>query len=180
MIASGEWLNPTRAVGLLAYGTATTCCGIAWIRAKNSGRDWRLAALLMLIESMLLLDIAFNWRWMLHDLGMTVAQRVHEYDFRRVPQSIVVILLGALLVLGLFAALRFFRGRPGAFLAVVGALLSLVLWCVEAVSLHAVDHVLYHLVGKWMVVCALWILACSMTSVGVLLVSHHAKVLRRA
>jgi hypothetical protein len=122
MTTIGEWLNPTRAVGLIAYGTAVTCCGIAWVRLKNQRRDWGLAALLMLVEGTLLLDIAFNWRWMLHQC-----------------------------------------------LAVSGSLLSVVVWCVEVVSLHAVDHILYHLIGKWMVVSALWILACSMTSIGILL-----------
>jgi len=54
-------------------------------------------------------------------------------------------------------------------------LLSVVVWCVEVVSLHAVDHILYHSIGKWMVVSALWILACFMTSIGILFVSHPAK-----
>jgi hypothetical protein len=164
-----EWLNPTRAIGLIAHGTAVTCCGIAWVREKNQRQDWRLAALLTLIESTLLLDIAFNWRWRLHLFVGDVAQRRHEYELRHEAQSIALVILAALLLLGLFVTQRFFRREPGALLAVSGSLLSVAVWCVEVVSLHAVDHILYHLIGKWMVVSALWILACSMTSVGILL-----------
>lgn len=176
MIASGEWLNPTREVGLLAYGTATICCGIAWIRAKTQGQDWRLAALLTFIESVLLLDIAFDWRWMLHALVGEVARGRHEYDLRRDPQLIALAILAAILLLGVLAAQRLFRGKVGARLAVSGILLSVVVWCVEVVSFHAVDSILYHSIGRWMVVSALWILACLMTSIGMLFVSHHAKL----
>jgi hypothetical protein len=168
MITIGEWLNPTRAVGLLSYGTAATCCGIAWVRNKVQRRDWRVAALLTLIESTLLLDVAFNWRWTLHQFVGDVAQRRHEYAFRHEPQSIALVILATLLLLGLFVAQRSFRREPGARLAVSGSLLAVAVWCVEVVSLHAVDHILYHLIGKWMVVSVLWILACSMTSIGIL------------
>jgi hypothetical protein len=175
VITIGEWLNPTRAAGLLAYGTATVCCGVAWLKAKNRRQDGRLAGLLMLIESVLLLDIAFNWRWMLHQLLMDLAQRAHEYQLRRTPQLIVLVLLAVLLALGLFAVRRFFRGTGGASLAVCGVLLSLGLWCTEVISLHAVDHVLYHPLGKIMSVGLLWILACLMTSAGILLIPRHGK-----
>ena len=100
MITIGEWLNPTRAVGLIAYGTAVICCGIAWVRAKINDRIGA-CALLTLIESTLLLDIAFNWRWMLHQFLMDIAQRAHEYQVRRIPQLIVLIILAGLLLWGL-------------------------------------------------------------------------------
>jgi hypothetical protein len=175
MITIGEWLNPTRAVGLAAYGTAVTCCGIAWVREKNQRQDWRLAALLTLIESTLLLDIVFNWRWMLHQWLMDTAQRAHEYQVRRIPQLIVLMSLAGFLLLGLLRVGRLFRGRGGPSLAASGVLLSLVLWCTEVVSLHQVDHVLYYRLGKIMAVSLLWTLACLMTSIGILSVSHHAE-----
>jgi hypothetical protein len=172
MIAIG--LNTTRAVGLVAYGTAVTCCGIAWVRARNRRQDRQLAGLLMLIEITLLLDIAFNWRWTLHQFLMDVAQRVHEYQVRRVPQLIALMILAGLLLLGLLAVRRISRCRRGTSLAVYGALLSLILWCTEVVSLHQLDHLLYYRLGKIMVVSLLWILACLMTSIGMLSVSRHA------
>ena len=167
MITSQEWLNPTRASGLLAYGTAVTCCGVAWIRRK-SRRASQLAAALTLIETLLLLDIAFNWRWMLHGVIGNFAQRHNEYAARRLPQVIAVSILGATLVLGLMATWRLFRGRFGPLLSVWGVLLSLIVWCTEVVSLHSVDRLLYYSLGNVMAVSIPWILACAMTSIGIL------------
>jgi hypothetical protein len=169
MIASLGSIGLTRAGGLVAYATAATCCGIAWIRTKAGRRTSRLAAVLTLIESALLLDMAFNWRWKLHQALMDFAMRKHEYSQRGLPQLIVVILLGALLLFGWLVAWRSFRGRGTTLLAVSGALLSLVLWCIEVVSLHAVDHVLYYSLDGMMAVTLLWLLSCTMTSVGILL-----------
>jgi hypothetical protein len=176
MITSGDWLNPTRVVGLIAYGSAVACCGIAWIRSKGQRDASRLAPVLMVIDSALLLDITFNWRWMLHALFAGIAQSRHEYEQRRLPQTIVLVILAGLLFLGLFAVLRIFRNRAGALLAVSGVLISLITWCVEVVSLHAVDHILYHQIGNVMVVSVLWILACLMTGMGILVDFQQSRV----
>ncbi len=173
MIPTGEWLNPTRAVGLLAYGTATVCCGIARTRAKSRRQNGRLSVVLMLIEAVLLLDITFNWRWILHQRFVDLAQRTHEYGVRRPPQVILLVVLTVLLLGGMFAVQLYFRGR-GRALAVSGGLLSLFLWCTEVVSLHQVDHVLYHRVGPLMTVGLLWMAACLMTSSGILMASLDA------
>jgi hypothetical protein len=174
MIASEEWLTPTRATGIAAYGVAMTCCGIAWARTRRLRAASQLAALLTAIEGVLVLDMIFNWRWMLHQELMDLAQRWHEYDIRRSPQRIAIIILALLLLLGLISALRILRGRTGALLAVSGVLLSLVLWCTEVVSLHEMDHVLYHLLGPWMVVSLVWVFAGLMTSVGILMDARQA------
>ncbi len=168
MIASAEWLNPTRAVGLLAYGTAFTCCCISLMKTKTRRVTSHLAAVLLGMEGLLLLDIAFNWRWQLHQAMLELAVRKHEYSERRLPQSVVVSLLVVLLLLGLVLCWRSFRHHGNRLLAVSGALLSVIVWCVEVVSLHAVDHVLYSSVRGVMAVTLLWILACGMTSVGIL------------
>ena len=173
MITSGDWLSPTRASGLLAYGTAFVCCAIAWQRIKT-----RLSAVLMGIEAVLLLDIAFNWRWKLHDVVGTIARNQNEYGQRRGPQAIALVILGGLLLAGLFAVLRIFRNRPGSLLAVSGVLVSVISWCVEVVSLHAVDHILYHPLGPCMVISLVWILGCLMTSGGVLIDYRQFKVRR--
>jgi hypothetical protein len=168
MIASEDWLTPTRATGIAAYGVAMTCCGIAWAKSRSLRPVSQLAALLAVIEGVLVLDMIFNWRWILHQLLMDLAQRWNEYDLRRSPQRIAIVVLTVLLVLGVIAAVRVLRGRTGALLAVSGVLLSLVLWCVEVVSLHAVDHLLYHQLGPWMAVSLVWVIAGLATSVGIL------------
>jgi hypothetical protein len=176
MIASGEWLTPTRASGIAAYGVAVTCCGVAWARTRDERIISRIAAWLTAIECILLLDIIFNGRWILHQLFLDFAQRRHEYQLRRLPQVIVLAMLIGILLIGLSYALRFFRERIGMLLAVSGALLSLVIWCIDVVSLHQVDAVLYHPIGKLMAVCIVWIAACTMTSVGILIESRPSNV----
>jgi hypothetical protein len=174
MIASEEWLTPTRATGIVAYGVAMVCCGLAWARTRRLGTNSQLAALLTAIEGALVLDMVFNWRWMIHQQLMDLAQRRNEYEIRRSPQLIAISILAVLLLVGLLAALRMLRGRAGALLAVSGVLLSLVLWCTEVISLHAVDHILYHPLGPWMIVCLVWVSAGLMTSVGILLDARQA------
>jgi hypothetical protein len=174
MMTIAEWLSPTRASGLVAYGAAVACCAFTWIKARGGGRPWQLPAVLTVIEVGLLLDIAFNWRWMLHSLLANLAQSENEYGTRRLPQLIVLILLGGLLFLVLRTAKRSYQNRLGALLAVAGVVLSFALWCIEVVSLHAADHVLYHSLGPFMTISFLWIPACLMTSIGMLLHSRQA------
>jgi hypothetical protein len=174
MIASEEWLTPTRATGIVAYGVAMVCCGLAWARSRRLRTNSQLAALLTAIEGALVLDMVFNWRWMIHQQLMDLAQRWNEYEIRRSPQLIAIAILAVLLLVGLLAALRILRGRVGALLAVSGVLLSLVLWCTEVISLHAMDHVLYHPLGPWMIVSLVWVFAGLMTSVGILLDARQA------
>jgi hypothetical protein len=169
MIASEAWLTATRATGIAAYGVAMICSGIAVAKGRRLRTVSQLAALLTAIEGALVLDMIFNWRWALHQQLMDLAQRWNEYDIRRSPQRIAIVVLAVLLVFGLVLALRVLRGRTGALLAVSGVLLSLVLWCTEVVSLHAVDHVLYHFLGPWMLVSLVWVCAGLATSVGILL-----------
>ena len=176
MIPSGDWLTPTRAVGLGAYGLGLACSAIAWARSRAANGGSRLAAWLTALESLLLVDMAVNGRWRLHDLLAGAAQQRHEYDLRRLPQSILVAVLIGVLFAGLIIALRFCRARIGALLAVSGALLSLVSWCIEVVSLHAVDAVLYRRVGIVMAISFVWIFACLLTSAGILIDSRRAQV----
>jgi hypothetical protein len=174
MIASDEWLTPTRATGIAAYLVPTTCCCIAWARTRHLRNVSRLAALLTAIEAALLLDMVFNLRWWIHQQLMDLAQQRQEYEMRRSPQLIAIVILAVLLLVGVLSALRILRARTGALLAVSGVLLSLALWCTEVVSLHAVDHILYHLLGPWMLVSLVWVLAGLMTSVGILLDARQA------
>ncbi len=87
---------------------------------------------------------------------------------------ILVTFLLAILFVSLYFSLRLFRAKPGALLAVSGALLSLITWCIEVVSLHQIDAVLYHQVWGFMVVSFVWIAGCLMTSVGILFESRRA------
>ncbi len=165
------WRNPTRATGVVAYGVALACCVFSLSRAKGDPARSRLLAFLAVCEGCLLLDMVFNVRWNLHQFLMDEAATLVLYASRRGPQALVLIALVGVFFLGLRVTIQRLRGRGGAILAVSGLLLSLTLWCTEVVSLHAVDHIMYHPVGKLMTVSFLWILACAMTSIGVLIES---------
>jgi hypothetical protein len=174
MIPSGEWLTPTRAIGIAAYAVAASCSAIACARARGLQTVSKLAASLTALEFGLLIDMIVNGRWMLHDMLENIARRRHEYDLRRLPQSILVAILVGALFTGLLFTLRRCRARIGALLAVSGILLSLVSWCIEVVSLHQVDAILYHPVGKLMAISFVWLLACMMTSIGILIDLHQS------
>ncbi len=168
-----EWLrrDPTRTTGVVAYGVALACCIFSWSRAKGDPARSRSLALLTVFEGCLLLDMVLNVRWNLHQFFMDEATTVTLYASRRGPQAVVLIALVGVFLFGLRVTSQRLRGRGGAILAVSGALLSLTLWCTEVVSLHAVNHIMYHTFGKLMTVSFLWILACTMTSIGVLVES---------
>jgi hypothetical protein len=166
-------MNPTRAAGMAAYGVATLCCGIAWVRNRRLPKV-SPAGGLTLLEGALLLDMVFNIRWLLHQFFVDVAQHHNEYAARRAPQVVADTLLVALLCLAAFPALRRFRNSPAALLAVFGGMLSIFTWCAEVISLHQVDTILYHPVERWMAVSFLWIAACLMTSISILIDTHRS------
>ena len=86
MIASEDWLTPTRATGIVAYGVAMACCGVAWARTRRLRTISQLAALLTAIEGALVLDMVFNWRWMIHQELMDLAQHWNDTRFEDRPR----------------------------------------------------------------------------------------------
>jgi hypothetical protein len=165
------WRDPTRAAGVAAYGVALACCVFAWSQAKGDSAKSRLAALLTVCDGLLLLDMVFNVRWILHQFFLDEATAVALYASRRGPQTLVLVALAGVFLFGLRRAAQKLHGRGGAVLAVSGVLFSVTLWCTEVVSLHAVDHILYRSIGNLMTVSFLWIVACMLTSIGVLVES---------
>ncbi len=169
MIVAGPGFTVAGASGLAAYITALACCGVVWVGASTHRFASRLAAALTIIEAALLSDFLFNWRWRLHDLIAAQAMRLNLYAGREGPQDFALGVVGLSLFVGLLGAVRLLCGRWGAFLSVCGILVSLALWCTEVVSLHAVDHILYHLIGHWTLVSFLRLGACLLTSAGILI-----------
>ena len=169
MIALAEHLTSTRKIGIAAYSVALVCCSVVWARSRCAQHSDRTAAWLTTVEGTLLLDMIFNWRWMLHDLFVGFAHRGHEYDLRRPVQVVILSCLGGMFLVGLYRIRRHYRLRAGAFVAVSGVLLSLACWATEVVSLHQMDALLYRPIWSFMVVCFVWGFACLATSVGILL-----------
>lgn len=171
MVTNSEWISPTRLTGFTAYATSFLACGARWVYCRTKCRkscvSGRLFALMALIQLSLLVDLALNWRWILHDSAVRVATELGVYNLRYMPQVLALMVL--FLVLALFSALIFsqFRGRIGVALALTGTLLSVGLWCCEVVSYHPMDALLYSMVGKVMRVSLAWIGVASVICFGV-------------
>jgi hypothetical protein len=115
----------------------------------------------------LLLDMAFDLRWKVHDFWMREAMASGVYDRRRLPQMLALGLLALGAALASAAILYRYRSRIGVASAMMGTLLSVGLWSCECVSFHFVDQVFYHLVGKLMLVSLLWVALAAITCSGV-------------
>jgi len=168
MISLAGWLSPTRIVGLAAYFFATTSCCIAWVRNLRAQRSGRLAAYLGLLEAGLFIDMAFNGRWMLHDLLEDEAISRSLYAQRTGPQVALLGFLGAATAISIGLVIRALGGKTGASVAACGAIFSLSCWCAEVISLHAIDAVFYANIDGLMVVSLCWIGGSLMTGLGIL------------
>jgi len=167
MVAYHEWLSPTRLTGLAAYTASLLACTWRWVTYRERDVSRRLYAVLAGVQLCLLLDMAFDWRWKLHDLGVRVTTGLGVYGLRKTPQLLALAVL--FLTLALFSILIFskFRRRFGVALALTSTLLSVGIWCVECVSLHYLDEVLYRVVGVGMMVSLVWAGLSLVTCLGI-------------
>jgi hypothetical protein len=168
MSSIAVWLNPTQIVGLTANLLAMVSCGVAWAKVSGPPHRNRLAAILAILEAALFVDMLFNGRWELHDLLVGEAMADSVYSGRTDPQIAVLCLLAGSALAGMGFIFWRFRKRPGASLAACGGFLSLICWCVEVVSLHAVDAIFYHKIHGFMTVSMVWITCALMTGLGIL------------
>lgn len=154
-------------IGLVAYLFAAMLCAIAWARRIGTTRPRRLAASLAMLNAGLFLDIWMEGRWRLHDLLQAEAITRNLYAQRSGPQFAALGILGAAATIGMMLAIARLRGRAGASVAACGAILALSCWCVEVISQHAADAVLYHTVKGVMLVTLIWIACTLMMSLGI-------------
>jgi hypothetical protein len=172
------WLSPSRAVGLSAQFLATTSCFIAWVKSHRKSQSSRLAGWLTVFEALLLADIAFDWRWGLYTFLKDKAAAYGVYEMRRGPQAVALLILAGISAVLIAMAARLLAGRTGAFFAAVGAILSLGSWCSEMISLHTTDALLYLHTGPFMLINYLWVVACVVTSVGILVDANQQRLKR--
>jgi hypothetical protein len=165
MIAAMLWASPTREAGIASHLLAAAACGAAWARGRRASR---LAPPLGVLELFLVLDAAFNWRWLVHGFLMDAGVEQNLYDKRRLPQELVLALLLSMMIAAGVLTLRYFHGSPGACLSICGALISVAFWVIEVISLHATDAILQHTAGPIMLIAIVWIGSSSMTAFGIL------------
>jgi hypothetical protein len=166
MVADLDWFSPTRVAGLTAYGASFIACVWRTLCRKNDESS-RPFAIIAGIQLFLLLDMAFDWRWKIHDFWGHDAMQLGVYAERRPPQVIAIAMLGVVVIFGSVLASARFRSRKGVGLALTATILSVGLWSCEAISYHYIDLVFYHMVGKMMVVSFVWLLLAMVTCFGV-------------
>lgn len=162
-----QWFSVTRTIGLAAYAVSLLSCLMRWAKCRQDRQSGRIFAVLTSVQLALLLDMAFDWRWKLHDYGMRVAMMRGIYGERRAPQLLTLEVMAAILFVAVAMVLYRFRHRVGATLALTGTMLSVGLWCSEALSYHFFDRILYVMVGKAMLVSFLWCGLALVTCLGV-------------
>jgi len=168
MTVVDSWLTPTRVIGLIAYLFATVACCVAWRRSRKFPDRRRLAAILGLVDAGLLLDMATNGRWLIHQLLDNQAMANGTYNQRSGSQVTALMILCTLALVGSGIAFLQGRGRSNAVLAICGVVISVCFWCAEIVSLHAVDAVFYHSIFGIMPISLMWVVSSLMTGIGIL------------
>jgi len=138
-------MDATQWTGFMAFGTATIAC----LGARQ--RDFLPAAAL---NGLCATECALGFRHKVHDAAVALMGEVYHV---RTPYQVALtglVLLAATLFL--VQALR--AGRGATRLAAVIAGGALMLFAVEAVSLHAIDSLLYHPVGPVLAIGWAWLL----------------------
>jgi hypothetical protein len=167
MVLIAVGLSATRILGLAANAIALAAC-VVNARSERPRSKWRRIYLaLSLAQLVLLLDIAFDWRWKLHDLFMHAAMGQDLYGERRMPQQLALVLVAAVAATVAAWILWKLRLRRGAGLAAAATVLSVALHGVEMISYHGMDAILYRMAGGVMVVSFLWAALALLTCVGV-------------
>jgi hypothetical protein len=164
-----EWFSVTRTLGLTSFCLSFAGSSLRWRKCRKDGVSGRFFSVLCVVQMFLLLDMAFDWRWKLHEFWMRAAMTSGVYEQRRGPQLVALGVLWVSLASTSVAILNRMRRRIGAAVAAVGTLLSTGLWACEAISYHAVDAVLYQTVGGVagpMNVSLIWCALAAITCIG--------------
>jgi hypothetical protein len=167
MVLIAVGLSATRILGLAAYAIALAACVVKARSERAMSVRRRIYLALSLAQLVLLLDIAFDWRWKLHDLFMHAAMSQDIYGERRMPQRLALVLVAAVAAAVAGWILWKLRPRRGAGLAAAATVLSVALHGVEMISYHGMDAILYRMAGGVMVVSFLWAALALLTCMGV-------------
>jgi hypothetical protein len=142
-------IDSTQWVGMTGFAVAGLLCVRA---ARNSSPSWWILAGLNLL---LVVEIVAGWRYRVHDVADALLLYQGLYEARRPWQvAMIAVAAVALLAAGLMVRARIRSAALAS--AATGLCFGFSIFVIEAVSLHAVDAVLYHKVGPVLVVAFFW------------------------
>lgn len=146
--------NPTQILGVLVFVAAALACALAARRSRGRAASvWKLLAVLQIV---FVAEIVLGLRHLIHGVVDAFLQDRGWYAQRQPVQLgllAVALLAGGA---GLVAVLRWCRSHRAAAPAVLASCAVLGLFALEMISLHAIDAVLYRLIGPVMLIALLW------------------------
>lgn len=144
-------IDPTRLAGLFVFGCAAIACAVAG-RVCNERRWWRLAA----VSSACMLEVALGLRHRAHDLADAGLQAAGWYASRSHTQLLLLAIV-ALLATGSLAWLLSLRDTAAEIrVGAAASIAALWLFAIEAISLHAVDTLMYAHIGSVLAIGWAW------------------------
>ena len=144
-------IDPTQLTGLLVFGCAALACAFAG-RVCSERRWWQLAG----VSSVCMLEVAFGLRHRAHDLADALLQAGGWYDARS-PAQVLLLAIVALLAAGTLGWLLSLRGTTAEIrVGAAASMAALWLFGIEAISLHAVDALMYTHIGPVLAIGWAW------------------------
>jgi len=151
-------LNPTQWTGVVVFGCAALLCARAASISKVGAWGW-----IAVISFFCLLETVFGWRHRLHDFVISIIAPHGWYPSRRPFQALLLAILLVLFGLVASSLLKLWRKDRKAAVAAFSCLSALCLFLSEAISLHAVDAMLYRPIGPVLAIGWMWVLLASVT-----------------
>jgi hypothetical protein len=144
-------MNTTQLVGILAFGSAAAFC------------FWARWGLIGAINAVFALECAMGLRHAIHDVAEQIIGQPYP---GRSNIQIGFIVLAVLLFVGAIWLAR--RAKPGLCpqFVIAATMAALTLFCIEIISLGAVDAILYQTFGYLKVIAWLWIALATIVIAG--------------
>jgi hypothetical protein len=150
--------NPTQITGVLAFTAAACACVLAARRARGrTAAVWKLLAALQIV---FVAEIVLGLRHEIHG-GVDAFLQDRGWYSQRQPVQLGLLVAAVLLGgAGMVAVLRLSRSHRAAAPGMLASCVVVALFALEMISLHAIDAVLYRLIGPVMLIAVLWV-ACA-------------------
>jgi hypothetical protein len=148
-------VDATQIVGMAGFGVAAFLCArrAQPNKVRIDAAQWMVLAT---VSALIVVEIVAGLRYRVHDLADALLHDQSLYEARRPWQmAMIVVALIALLACAFVARARI----PSRALAsaVFGVCCAVSIFVIEAISLHAVDAVLYRELGPVKVIAVFWL-----------------------